>query len=268
MGDYFGDFTQAVLRSAIVVAILFPIAKYKKQITKIYWAKHYKYFVGIFIATILINAPLYYAIQKAGIGLGIGVSYAGIVIGAFFFGYLVGKEKYTLDKFIATLLGIAGLTIIFIPNVETFGFLAMVAALVSGLAAGLCVVLNKNMPYNATQTTVTTWAITIVSNIIFIFIFNESVPKVQVDIHWLYLFIFAITSLIASWMVISGVKLIDAGAAGILGLLEIVFGVLFGMLFFDEELTLMISVGMALIVFAAAIPYFLEYRISKLDNTD
>jgi drug/metabolite transporter (DMT)-like permease len=60
---------------------------------------------------------------------------------------------------------------------------------------------------------------------------------------------------------VRGVKLIDAGVAGILGLLEIVFGVVFGVIFFHERPTLVILTGMALIIVASGIPYFKSYKL-------
>ena len=67
----------------------------------------------------------------------------------------------------------------------------------------------------------------------------------------MYLVVFAVASLATSWFFIKGLKLIDAGAAGILGLLEIVFGVLFGIIFFGERIGFVVMLGMAVIVAAA-----------------
>lgn len=56
--------------------------------------------------------------------------------------------------------------------------------------------------------------------------------------------------------------MIDAGVASLLGLLEVVFGVFFGVVFYDEHLKFIVLVGMSLILLAAAIPY-LEHYINK-----
>jgi len=75
------------------------------------------------------------------------------------------------------------------------------------------------------------------------------------DIEWVYLIIFAVSSLVASWTFVRGLKLVEAGVAGILGLLEIVFAVLFGILFFHERPGIIALIGMAVIVVAASLPY-------------
>jgi len=51
---------------------------------------------------------------------------------------------------------------------------------------------------------------------------------------------------------------VELGIAGILGLLEIVFGVLFGVLFFQEQLGIIVLIGMVIIIMAASIPYLQE----------
>ncbi len=58
-------------------------------------------------------------------------------------------------------------------------------------------------------------------------------------------------------------KLIDAGAAGILGLLEIVLGIVFGVAFFHEKPALIVLLGAIIIICAAAIPYINDYKATK-----
>jgi drug/metabolite transporter (DMT)-like permease len=67
----------------------------------------------------------------------------------------------------------------------------------------------------------------------------------------------------ASWMLLTGLKYVEAGAAGVLGLLEIVFGVLFGMLFFHEQVSSVVLSGIVIIISAAAIPYIKDYNSTR-----
>lgn len=239
---------------------MLPFALCKKQLAPIQFRRDAWNLLGLLFSTALIAAPLFYAVKIIGVGLSTTIAYAGIVIGAFFFGFVIGGEKYTKDKWVSTILGIAGLFFVFSPSTKSFGFLALIAALVSGLATGLNMVINKRIRYSATQSTILTWGATIISNVPLVLILNETMPKVRSDVHWLYLLGFATVSVLSSFTLISGLKLIEAGAAGILGLLEIVFGVIFGMLLFNEKLTLLIFIGIILITSAAAIPYFQHYN--------
>ncbi|HEU5187866.1 MAG TPA: DMT family transporter [Candidatus Saccharimonadales bacterium] len=261
MGDSFGGFIQAVLRSSLVIIFLLPIALWRKELSKIHWRRDAWLLAGQLISSLLIAAPLYYAVLKVGVGLGMGVNYAGIVLGAFLFGWLLNKERYTRNKWLSTALGILGLWLVFTPNLETLGFLTMGAALLSGLASGLNMVVNKKLNYSASQTAIMTWAATALANIPFVLLLNEQIP--EISINWIYLVLFAIASLAASWTLITGLKLIEAGAAGILGLLEIVFGIVYGIVFFKEQPSILSLLGMAAIMAAAAIPYIQHYNSRK-----
>ena len=253
--------TCALPISSLVVIFLLPIALWRKELSKIHWRRDAWLLAGQLISSLLIAAPLYYAVLRVGVGLGMGITYAGIVLGAFLFGRLFNKERYTKDKWISTLLGILGLWLIFTPNLKALGFVAMGAALLSGLASGLNMVVNKKLKYSASQTAIMTWIATAIVNIPFVFLLSERVP--DLSINWIYLVLFALASLAASWTLITGLKLIETGAAGILGLLEIVFGIVYGMFFFREHPNSLSILGMAAIMMAAAIPYIQHYNSRK-----
>ncbi len=261
MSDSFGSFIQAVLRSTLVVILLVPLALWRKELSTVQWRRDAWLLAGQLLSTLLITTPLYYSVQKVGIGLGVGIGYAGTVLGAFFFGWLLEGERYTKDKWLSTALGIAGLWCIFTPNLRALGFMAMGAGLLSGMANGWNMAINKKLSYSASQNTIITWAATALINLPFVFLLGERVPAL--DIHWLYLVLFALASLSASWALITGLKFVEAGAAGILGLLEIIFGIICGIIFFHERLTPLSILGMTAILAAAAIPYVQHYNTRR-----
>jgi drug/metabolite transporter (DMT)-like permease len=262
MGDGFGSFIQAVLRASLVVMLLLPIVMWRNELSKIFWRRDAWLITGLFVSSLLIAAPLYYAVLNAGVGLGLGIAYAGIVLGAFLFGWLFDNERYTKDKWVSTVLGLVGLGFVFTPNLEALGFLAMGAALLSGIASGLKMVVSKKLQYSASQTALMTWIATALVNIPFVFIAGEQMPAMSAN--WIYLVFFSIASLAASWTLIAGLKLIEAGKAGILGLCEIVFGIVYGLIFFHERPSALSLVGMAIIMAAAAIPYVQYYGARPL----
>ena len=57
------------------------------------------------------------------------------------------------------------------------------------------------------------------------------------------------------WLIIKGLKTVEASIGGLLGLLEIVVSILLGTLLFREPLTVRVVVGGMLIVIAAALPH-------------
>lgn len=263
MGTFFGAFTQVTLRSFITVAILFAIALWRKKLGRIYWRRDAKWLICSFVSAIFVGAPLYYAILHAGIGISLVVVYLAMVLGMFFFGWLFDKEKVTRDKWLSTALGIVGLVLVFAPSTRGAAWFPLVAALVSGLGTAFNLATSKKMPYNSSQTAVIVWTLGLLANLPFIFIFQEVAPAPSWDIEWLYLGIFGVISVAASWSAIHGVKLIEAGAAGILGLLEIVFGLLFGILLFSERPGVLALVGVLAITAAAAIPYLKDYNAKR-----
>lgn len=263
LGNFFDGYTAATIRSIIVVVIMLVIAFAYHKFESLHLKKNWLYIVGMIIGSMFTWGPLYFAILQAGVGISLAVCYASIVIGMFVFGWLFASERFTKDKALSAVLGIIGVILIFSPVVSGITFFALVAALISGFSTAMTTVFVKKIHYNATQSTIVLWTSSIIANLFMAFILGKSYPPFHFQIEWLYLFIFALTSIIASWSMARGVKLIDAGAAGILGLLEIVFGVIFGVAFFNERPTLIALLGMAVIIAAAAIPYVKDFNVKK-----
>ena len=107
------------------------------------------------------------------------------------------------------------------------------------------------------------WAVGLVANVCMALLFKEAHPTVELRAEWLYIILFAVASVMATWSMIAGVKLIEAGAAGILGLLEIVFGLGFGIIFFHERPGTAALVGAVVIIAASAIPYVKDFNLKR-----
>jgi drug/metabolite transporter (DMT)-like permease len=243
--------------------MLLPLALLYRQLGPVDWKRNWPYLLGMVLTSTLVWGPLYYAILRAGVGISLAINYASIVIGMFLFGWLFAREKFTRDKLLSTVLGLVGLWLIFAPSVAGLGWLALGAALVSGLSSAANSIFAKKVPYNATQTTIMVWIGSVVANVPMAFILGEHAPAVGWHIEWLHVAFFAVASVVSSWLFVKGLKLIEAGAAGILGLLEIVFGVLFGVLLFSESIDRLAIFGMAGIIAAAAIPYLKDFNLQK-----
>jgi len=263
MGDFFGGYTASAWRSVLVLAMLAPIAAAYGQLESVLWRQNWKYLTGLLVSSIFIWGPLYFAILNAGIGITLAINYAFIVIGMFIFGRLLAGERFTRDKWLATMLGLVGVALVFAPTVKSFGWAALGAAMISGLGAASNGVIAKKLPYNATQSTLALWVASAIASFAMIPLAGESAPAFGWHPAWGYLAVFAAASVAASWSFVKGLKLIDAGAAGILGLLEIAFGVLFGTVFFAERPGAMVLAGVLLIMAAAAIPYVKDYNAKR-----
>ncbi len=260
MGNFFDGYTASALRSILVVIILVLIAALYKKFEPLNLKKNWKYIVGMIFASLFTWGPLYFAILQGGVGVSLTVAYASIVIGMFFFGWIFAGEHLTKDKILSAALGIIGLGFIFSPTTTTIGWLALGGAFISGLSSAANAVFSKKIHYSSTQSTLMLWIASVVANVFMAFILSSPYPKIGLQIQWFYLIMFAVTSVIASWSLVRGLKTIDAGTAGILGLLEIVFGVLFGVVFFSERPSFIVLLGVMVVIVAAGIPYVGELQ--------
>jgi len=263
MGDYFDGFTSTVFRSLFVILALVPVVLVTKSWVKINWRRDGKYLAGMLIASSLVWGPLYYAILKLGVGVSAAVNYGAIIIGMFLFGWLLAHEKFTKDKLLSSVLGLVGLALVFVNHSMSFSILPLFAATISGIAIAASMVIAKQIPYSGTQSTIILWSASLLSSIALSGIFQVKVPVFEFKIEWLYLVMFSLASLVASWTFVRGTKLIDAGAAGVLGLLEIVFGVLFGIIIFSERPGGLVLLGALVIIAAATVPYLKYYNAKR-----
>lgn len=263
MGNFFGGYTASALRSVLVLMLLVPIALLYRSLEPFALRKNWRYIGGMIIASLFTWGPLYYAILHAGVGVSLAICYASIVMSTFFFGWLFAGERFTGDKALATVLGIVGLGLIFSPSTASVQWLALFAALISGMTVGANTIFAKKIHYNAAQSTIVLWASSVVANVPMAFALREVYPHIGWHMEWVYLLCFAVASVVASWSLVKGVKLIDAGAAGVLGLLEIVFGVMFGVALFHERPGALVLMGVTVIILAAAIPYIKDYNAKR-----
>ena len=251
---------QASIRSVLVIFYLLPVTYYKKQLGKVYWRRDIWWFGAFLLSSVLISGPIYYAYLHAGIAIATLVYYAGLLVSYFIFGKLFSNESFTKVKLVALSGCLVGLYLMFAPELHGAKLLALCAALVSGLATGLDVCASQKIRYSANQSALFVWVAGLLVNIPLAILFNEHVPHTLTNVAWVYLLIFSVVSVFASVFIVAGSKLIEAGMVGIIGLSEVVFGVLFGVVLFAEKLALTTIVGMACIISAAALPYIIEYR--------
>ena len=256
MGDFFGGYTASAIRSVLVLVILLVVAAYFRQFEPIQIAKNSRRILGMIAASTLVWGPLYYSVQQVGMGLSLSVNYSAIVIGMLMFGGLIAKEQLTRTKMLSAGLGIVGMFLVFIPTMNgSVLFVPLALAVMSGLAIAVNTILAKQLTYNTTQQSLFLWLTSVVANTPLAFVLNEPAPVFELRIEWLYVLLFAVASVLASWLLLAALKYIDAGSAGVLGLLEIVFSVIFGVLLFHEQLQTVALLGIGVIMVAAAYPY-------------
>lgn len=255
IGDAMGNFFQGWTRAVIILILLIPIALIRKEIITI--DKEDRKWVAVFMVfTSLTQAPIFYAFNHMDIGTASLLFFVSMfltmnVIGAWFLG-----EKYDATKIISSIAALAGMYLVFSFSLKEFALFAALMAVVNGIASGGEVAFSKKLSYKYTPLylIILSWAIILVTNMIISVVIGEPQVASPFTMTWIWQLAYSVTSLFAFWLVIAGFKYIDASLGALIGLMEIVFSIVFGIIIFGESLTLSISVGGILIITAAALP--------------
>ena len=262
----FGVFFQGYVRSFLVLLILLPIMVFTnswKPLTKSD-VKAYAWCCGFGIFT---QAPLYYAFQHAGVGIVSLVFFAVSLIAAYGIGYFLLAEEMTQVKLYSFALGIVGLVSIFWNSFGTVSLLALFLAGLNGVASGGEVSTTKLVPekFSALQTSVMVWGAIFITHLPLSLLAGETQIVPALNVHWFAMLGFTFAGVCAFWLVIEGYKNIDASVGGLIGLLEIVSAIFFGVLVFHESITVSIAMGSLLIIGAGMLPnvYTLSQKIQQ-----
>ena len=259
IGSHLDNFFQVYARSLIILLVIVPVGIFTHQIKKVN-KKDWKWIVFYTFAGSLTVAPIFYAYNKIGIGSATLLFYASFTIISFVLGFVSFGEKITLDKLTSLVFAMLGLYLIFSFSLQQNLWFAALMATLSGLAAGFEVVFTKKVSsnYSALQMNIFTWTVIFIFHFAISLMIGEKQYLPELSIAWLGILGYAISSLSAFSLVIIGYRYVQPAIGALTGLLEIVFGIIFGILFFSESLTTQILIGGIFIFSAAALPNFVD----------
>ena len=261
MGNYFGNFFQGWTRGIIICLILIPILLWKKEIIPIK-RRDWKWMAVFLIFTSLTQAPIYYAFNHMDIGTASVLFFVTVLLTMYMFGLVFLKEKITTAKIIAFVMAVIGLFITYSFSLVVFSFLAASLAVLNGIASGGEVASTKKLSqtYSPLYLTFLSWLIIIVTNAPISILLGEIQRLPEFNLPWLFQLCYVFANFFAFWFVVEGLKHVESSIGGLLGLLEVVFSILFGIIIFQETLTLKIIIGAMLVLTAAALPHLVEFR--------
>lgn len=256
IGDSFGEFYQGWSRGLIISVILFPILYLKKEIVPIK-RKDLKWLVVFLLFTSLTQAPLFYAFNHMDIGAATVLFFVSMLLTMYVVGFSFLKEKLTKVKVLAFLLASVGLYVTFSFSLVAFSLFAASMAILNGIASGGEVSFSKKLSgsYSTLYITWLSWMIVAITNAPISIALGEIQHLPSFDVVWLYQIGYVVSSIFAFGLIIEGLKRIEASIGGLLGLLEVVFSIIFGIVIFKELLTVQVGVGASLVLFAAALPH-------------
>ncbi len=255
IGDSLDNFVQIWARSLIIVAILLPIGLLTKSLR---WVDHkdWKWMAIFTLFGSCAVAPFFYAVNTIGVGPSTLLFYASYTIISYVLGILFFKEKLTIGKIVSLLLALAGLGLLFDLSFKSGLILGAIWAIVAGSGGGIEVVFTKKISgkYSALQITLLLWIVIFLTHFVLSLFLLSPLPQLGLSPSWLAVIAYALTSIGAFYLVTVGYKYVEPSIGSIIGLMEIIFGLAFGMIFFSEPLTLQITLGGVAIILAALIP--------------
>ena len=263
MASTFGDFSQAWTRYLILLIVVL-IINWKWKIFKPIVKQDIPWLLAIAFAGGLNQAPYYFGFKHLDIGTAIMLFYTGLVTGGYIWGKFVFKEKITFKIFTSLILGILGMLVIYKFDLKPNQIFPALMTILAGFMGSAGVILPKKTVGDYQEFQVMTWYLVvgfIVNGIISIFL-KDAIPNITDIKPWLAQIGYSTAFLLANWIAIKGYKYFDASVASLLGLTEIIFGIIFGMILFGELLTTGMFYGTLLIMVSAMLPH-IKFKLSN-----
>lgn len=256
IGDSMGTLYQGWTRGLLITLILIPILLYKKQLIPIE-RKDWTWLIVFLIFTSATQAPIFYAFNHMDIGSASLLFFAPMLLTMYVVGFVFLKEKITYIKIISFIIAALGLYSLFSFSIEKFSILAASMAVFNGIASGGEVAFSKKLTgnYSPLYVSCMSWIIIVPTNLLLSIAIGEKQLFPSLTAPWLWQLCFTFVSFIAFWFVIYGLKYIESSVAGLIGLFEVVFSILFGIILFGENLTVRIIIGAILILSASSLPH-------------
>jgi len=254
MADSFGIFSQAWTRGLVLLVITLILNFFFKFLKPIY-KKDWIWF-GVIALMGLNQAPYFYGFKYLNIGTATLLFYSALLVG----GYLIGKfsfdEKMTRIKLLSLGLAILGIAIIYRLVINPSQFLAAGMTIIAGLMGAGGVTFTKKLSHNYPEIQImTSYFISItVVNLILSLLLKDTLPVLGFNVGWMSQIGYIFAFLIANLAVIEGFKHLDPSVGSLIGLVEILFGILFGVIFFGETIGLGTIIGGILIIVSTVLP--------------
>jgi len=266
--EHYPLFFQAYVRCALIALVFFIWSVLNKSFRKID-KEDYKWFIVLGIFTSFSVVPITYAFQHLTLGASSFIFYASYTIIAYILGFAFFKEKLTRVKLISLVLAMIGLITIFSFDLTAVILLPAVFAIVNGIASGGEVTFSKKVSdkYSGVFISFFLYIVIAISHFFISLALGEAQPVEIITVSWPYLAGYILVAVIGMVTVIEGFKHVEPTIGSIVGLLEIVFSALFGILLLSERLTIATLFGGILIVIAAGLPNIIEYYKSIQDKS-
>lgn len=262
----FDEFTQGWTRSLLILCVLVPYGTITKAFTPMY-RKDLHWWLIYAVPGSLVVPFYYYGFAHLPIGTATLIFYASLTVASYILGFLFFGEKMSWVKYLALFLGISGLGIIYAKSVtlDTSLVLPFLVTAASGICGGIEVVFTKKLSdrYSPIQLTIFLFILSLALCLGLSYVVHGFVALPISPMPWIGNILHAVATTAAFFLVILGYKHIEPSVGSIIGLTEILFGIVFGLVLFNEQLTTPILIGCLCICIAAALPNIAELNRTK-----
>lgn len=255
VGTNFGAFTQNWVRNFLVVVLISIFALLAKH----KWKPVEKKDIGWMLAWTLSGAfntiLLFIAFNNIPIGTAYFLLYASMIGTGFLSGKIIFKETVNSRKILALILSLLGLVIIYFLDIKSGKAIYAIFSLIAGVMVGLWNTLSKKVSdnYPNSQLVFIDSSMSAIVGALGSLIMSEPLPQITLNGPWLAILLWAVAQLTATGLVVYGFKHLEAQIASVIMPIEVIFGTLFGFIFFGQVLPITTLIGGLLIASAAAV---------------
>ena len=262
--DNFGVFYHWAVKWIIILILILPYLLYKKEIVKIDKVDM-KWFWVFFIATASSQAPIYFAFKYLDVWTWNLILFVTMLLTMYVFWIFFLNEKLNKIKIISLILATIWLFLVFPLDFSNIVFFAAILMIINWIASGIEEAWSKTLSkkYSSLYLVFIWWWAIFITNMTLAIILWENLVLPEFNLPWLYLFWYALWWLFWFWSVIEWLKYVEASLWGLIWLLEIIFAIIYWILFFNEVLTFNIVIWWILILIAAWLPDIMEYLIKR-----
>jgi len=260
----FGEFSQGFLRSSIIVIILISGFIINRKKLQPYKKEDLKWFMLWILPSSLQPVLTFIAFNKLPVGLVYYLLYAAMIVSSFISGVVFFNEKLDFRKSISVIFVLVGISFIYGSNLAFVTNIYVVFALLSGFVIGFWNTLSKKLSgnYSEEQMIFSDNIFTFIICLILALLYHESIPDISHLGSYIWLIVFAVSTLITGVLVVRGFKKVEAQIGSLIVPMEIVFGSIVGYIFLDEILSKELYIGGIFILLGAVFPYIWEILVN------
>ncbi|MBI4226112.1 DMT family transporter [Candidatus Roizmanbacteria bacterium] len=254
IGIDFGIFFQSWTRNFIITLLIVPffLFNFWKQIRR----KDAQWFVLRSLGDLVTMVSIFVVFNKIAIGTSYFLFYAGSTVGGYLIGHYFFKEKITKQKLTSLIIGIFGLVLIYSLSLQKDKLFFYLLANLAGLSSAVWNIFSKKVSkdYSVAQIVFIDSFMTGLLGLALSILFHEKFIPFMLNSQWIANILFAVNSLVTSFLVVYGFRYVEANYGSLILLLEVIFGIFFAFIFFKEIPSLYALIGGSLILTAVIIP--------------